>query len=126
MSNQFVDQFIEKKITVSVGEPWDFESKSGQNRLTGNIVHVVFDQESNPLLVCKVSTFLINKKNIDFVVAVNRYSTTQNLLENLGTGKPIGVNMFYFDEDVKYSDIIDAIRKNKHLGFLVGTISIEE
>ena len=85
MSNRTGDDLVGLSFSASIGEPWDFESDAGPNRLQGTIQMIALDQRDNPLLLCEVVPFSFSTKRIHQVIAVNRYCGSQDVIEALRT-----------------------------------------
>jgi hypothetical protein len=126
MSNHTAD-LVGRLFYASIGEPWDFESDAGQNRLEGKIRQIVFDRSGSPLLLCEVIPFLSSGKRISSVVAVNRYTGNQNLIDALSmSGSAILNFMFQRSGEVFSAEDIEAVlRRTLSCGFLVGTMKLK-
>lgn len=126
MSNHTVD-LVGKSFQASIGEPWDFESDAGQNRLEGKIQQIVFDQSGNPLLLCEVIPFLSAEKRISSVVAVNRYAGSQNLIDALSLSGSATLNFMFQQSGEMFSaeDVEQDLRREADCGFLVGTMKLK-
>ena len=126
MSSHSYDNFIGTKFLATIGEPWDFVSKSGAGRLAGVVKSVMTSIDGIPVIRCKVDGF--EKDGILFyeVFAVNRYKKSQDLLLIFTERKRTGVNLCFFDGSLNLSDdmamqrLFDAPR----VDFLVGSIQI--
>lgn len=126
MSNHTVD-LVGRSFQASIGEPWDFESHAGQNRLEGRIQQIVFDQSGNPLLLCEVTPFSSAGKRISSVVAVNRYMSSQNLVDVLSMSSSANLNFIFqrSGEIFLAADVEQALRREEGYSFLVGTMKLK-
>lgn len=125
MSNHTAD-LVGKSFHASIGEPWNFESAAGQNRLEGKIQRIVFEQPGQPLILCEVSPFLSSGKTISSIVAVNRYTSSQNLIDDLSmSGSAILNFMFQKSGKIFLAEDIEAVlNRAEDCSFLVGTMRL--
>ena len=116
-------KLINKKVSISVGEPWDFVSDAGKNVLEGS-VSLVSDENDTEWLRCDVSPFVFEKNTITSVIAVNRYADQS--FKSLLQGKKITSNFLYepTGKELNTERILDALEKQTGLNFLVGSIQL--
>jgi len=126
MSNHTAE-LIGKSFQASIGEPWDFESDAGQNRLEGAIQQMVLDQSGNPLLLCEVIPFSSSGKRISSVIAVNRYTGSQNLIDVLSMSGSVTLNFMFQRSGEIFSaeDVESVLRRAADCSFLVGTMKLK-
>jgi len=121
-----IDCWKNKSFWASIGEPWDFVSSAGENRLNGIIVDALCINGSTCLL-CNVSPFIFDGRTIDSVVVVNRYSKTQEFnISNACSKNGIVVN-FVFSKDSASLNLKDFFDKKNdtNTSFLIGTLYID-
>ena len=126
MSNHTAD-LVGKSFHASIGEPWDFESDAGQNRLEGKIQQIIFDVSGNPLLLCEVVPFSSSGIRIGSVVAVNRYVSSQNIIDVLSTAGSATLN-FMFQRSGKVfleEETESVLSQAEACSFLVGTMKLK-
>lgn len=117
---------VGKRIEVSIGEPWDFSSTAGENRLEGKIVAVSSAAEVKPWILCEVSLFKHGQGEISQIVAVNRYTGSQDFLKSLEQGQFVGSNLFYRPDGEKLlPDQVTAwLESGTNQSFLIGSIKL--
>lgn len=123
-----IDKFLGKKFYASIGEPWDFISQAGQNRLEGVINEIIYGTKNQPIIICNIKPFLSDGNEIQSIAGVNRYISSQNIIDNLSLSKPITLNFFYQKSGQLFqSENIETILNAKNIcSFLVGSLIIEE
>jgi hypothetical protein len=123
MSSHTAD-LVGKIFHASIGEPWDFESDAGRNRLEGKIQQIVFDRSGQPLLLCEVIPFSSFGKTINSVVAVNRYRGSQNIIDVLRISGSVTLNfMFQKSGEVFSAENAESVlNRATDCSFLVGTM----
>lgn len=124
MSNLINKDYIGKKFEASIGEPWDFESSAGDNKLIGHILDLPDDLSKYDWLLLEVLPFLNNNIKINQVLGVNRYISSQNIYENLNNNKKIILN-FMFPKDghnINMDTIFSELEDESNFSFLVGSI----
>jgi hypothetical protein len=106
-----------RRVEISVGEPWDFESPDGENALRGTIVAVrrgggdPGEQE----VVLAVTPFVAEKgRKIDRLRARARYEDEVGIVEHLAKGEDADVNLDYSDQ------VPEGERDPTSLPFLIG------
>ena len=122
---------IGKKIECSIGEPWDFESEAGQNKIIGEIIDVSNDEDSklniDDWVLCRVMPFKINQASIDMIYGTVRHYGF-DLFDELMNYKSVSCN-FPYDKSGKELTV-DRIRKAEleknpeNFGWLIGGIKI--
>jgi hypothetical protein len=109
---------VGKKVELSIGEPWDFESPDGQGILRGEIVSVsgAGGEPADQRVTLKVTPFggRVGEKRIDRLVASARYEDERGILEHLARGEDAEVNFDYSDQ------IPEEERESRSLPFLIG------
>ena len=123
MINKALKELIKEKVTISVGEPWDFTSDAGQNILKGT-VSLVSNENETEWLKCDVSPFASEKYRITSVVAVNRYA--KQSFELLLKGEKITANFLYEPNgrELDSTQISTVLQKQAGMKFLVGSIQV--
>jgi len=122
---------IGKKIECSIGEPWDFESEAGQNKIMGEIIDVSNEEDKKlgvkDWVLCKITPFNIGRNKISFVYASKRY-VKDDLIKGLIDGKSVVCNFPYDKSGKNLSNvkIREAYLDNNFegLGGLTGSIKI--
>ncbi len=97
MNNAVCDliTIVGERLEASIGEPWNFVSEAGDNKLIG-VVSAVSDNTSNDeWLLIKVSPFQYKGKNIQQVIGINRYLSTQDILAELAGGHSVVLNFMF-------------------------------
>ena len=125
MSNHTREYLINKHFEASIGEPWDFQSKAGQNKLTGSILAVSDISSSVDWLLLEVSPFNYQGNEIKQVVGVNRYKSSQDIYGELLVGNVTTLNfMFTIDgHELKDDAVLTELTDESKFGFLVGSIN---
>jgi hypothetical protein len=126
-----IQDLIGKKIECSIGEPWDFESEAGQNKIKGEIIDISTEEDKKlgikNWVLCKIIPFSLEGKKITFFYASKRY-TEDDLIKDLMNGKSVTCN-FPYDKSGKEltgNRIRKAeLEKNpENFGWLIGSIKI--
>lgn len=120
------DDLIGKSFFATISEPWRFESELGQYKLSGKILKVFFHRDGDPLILCEVTPFLNNGKKITEVVGVNRYLSSQNVIESLKNGEAT-LNFMFQKSGNPFDDVdnLDVILQDKEkCGFLIGDMKL--
>jgi hypothetical protein len=125
MSSHTRVYLINKSFEASIGEPWDFQSKAGQNKLTGTILAVSDESSSVDWLLLEVSPFQHEGNEIKQVVGINRYKTSQNVFGELLDGNAVTLNfMFPIDgHELKNDNVLTELANESKFSFLVGSIN---
>ena len=80
-------------VTISVGEPWDFESADGPNVLNGVVIGARSFLGSRTGLELSVTPFDDRQRVVSDLFAVNRHEGYDDLPASLATGKMVHVNL---------------------------------
>lgn len=126
MSSHLLTKLVGSRISVSVGEPWDFESSAGMNRLEGSIISAFLVDSKKPCVLCEVSEFVHDGKTVGQIAVVSRYWKTENLITDLIDGKRVTVHMF-FAIDGGTVDALNAreyVDNPKRAHFLIGSMQL--
>ena len=91
-----------RRVEISVGEPWNFESPDGSNILRGRIVEVVSGETGEPRsqrLRIEVTPFQTEGgRRIRWLTAGRRYADHAGLIEQVATGEDADANLSYDDQ----------------------------
>lgn len=117
--------FSHTNFWVSVGEPWDFTSTSGNNKLTGQVIKSLSFKEK-PYLLCKISPFLYDNEMIDTVIIYKRYSDNQDLLNPPKEGIVVNIGFVKGAINLESENLLSNSFISKFNSFLVGTLYFEE
>ncbi len=117
------EKLINKKVIISVGEPWDFNSAAGQNIMKGSI-SLISNENETEWIKCEVSPFYSGKFRITNVVVVNRYQ--KQSFELLLKGARLTANILYepTGKELDATQISTILQKKNGMEFLVGSIQI--
>lgn len=111
------------EVTVSVGEPWDFESTDGQGRLEGRIVAVSdTEQERRDQWVrIEVTHFEAEDgSTITNLTATRRHVGETGIIEQIARGESADVNLSYQHQ-------VDEERMPQGVSpFLIGGLQLRE
>lgn len=115
-----------RRFSASIGEPWDFVSAAGANRLEGNVLMVALSKDGQPALLCRVSPFKYSLAEISQVIAVNRYVGSQDILTTLHTGQLATMNFVFsvLAQEIEEADILSALANSEPKAFLVGSMEL--
>lgn len=116
-----------KNVEVSIGEPWNFESSAGQNRLEATVLSVEIgksngngkeDPEQSVLL--EVTPFESETgETVTQLVARARYTDdVAEFVKKLADGEAVSSNLSY-SEQVKREDMPEGVSP-----FLIGSIRL--
>ena len=116
-------KLINRKVIISIGEPWNFISDAGKNILKGNVSLVSNDNEME-WLKCDVSTFYFGKYKIRSIIAVKRYA--KQSLESLLNNEKVIANFLYepTGKELGINQIKKIFKKKVEINFLVGSIKL--
>lgn len=131
MSSHTVNDLVGLSFYASIGEPWDFESDAGPNKLLGTIQQIAFDQSGNPLLLCEVVPFSFSKSRIHQVVAVNRYRGSQDVIDAMRTKGAATLNFMFQKSghalpEISMNAALSAFSDTANCSFLVGTMHLQQ
>lgn len=121
------DSLVGRPIVASIGEPWDFESTAGQNRLEGRVTAVSHVSEPIPWCLCTVSAFGDAQKRVKAVGIVDRYAADIRLSERLAQGERVGANFVYdpSGDELTVTALIAALANKKGMAFLAGSVQVQ-
>ncbi len=124
MLNHIRSSLAGKTFEASIGEPWNFESHAGQNKLAGVILATSIEGSDVDWLLLKVSPFDHKGHKIKQVVGVNRYSSSQDVFGQLLAHKIVTLNfMFTLDgHELTESSILSELSNQSNFSFLVGSM----
>lgn len=92
---------VGRGVSISVGEPWDFESPDGQNLLRGEIVAVRENPEvpHGQEVLLAVTPFTTGTGHtVDRLVARARYEDEVGIVEHLARGRDAEANLSYSEQ----------------------------
>lgn len=120
------EDLVGNLFIASIGEPFDFESEFGSNKLSGKILKIIISEKGQPRIHCEVTPFIDNGKKITQIVGVNRYVSSQNVIDELNKDGAILNFMFQKSGDsFNYVDGLDEVLKDKDkCSFLIGTMKL--
>ncbi len=119
-----------RQFEASIGEPWDFVSKAGQNVLTGTLVSLSTQLRPDLRLLLDVAPFTYSGIEVRQVFASNRYEPdTEDLLAALADGKSLHMNMGFHKSGHIISkaafESLDFMRVGSDVSFLVGAMKLK-
>lgn len=125
MSNH-TKSLVGRQFIASIGEPWDFSSSVGQNRLEGEITKVVISDVGQPRLLCTVSPFVVSGISIDQVIGVNRYIGSQNVHAVLASNEEATMNFIFSPSGrlISQEDIGNFLSGSSPTEFLSGSMKL--
>jgi hypothetical protein len=125
MSRPMRDDLIGKPFEAVIGEPWDFQSTAGQNRLTGAVLAASDISSSVEWLLLEVRQFQYEGNEITQVVGVNRYISGQDVFGELLAGNASTLNfMFALDgHELTADTVLTELAEKSKFGFLVGSVT---
>lgn len=92
---------VGRRVSISVGEPWDFESPDGRNALKGRITAVGQDDPGDPATQwVKVGVTPFAGKDgaeVDRLKARRRYKLPAGIIDQVASGKGATVHLHYGD-----------------------------
>lgn len=120
------DSLVGRQISASIGEPWDFESDAGPNRLEGKVTAVSCAADSIQWCLCTVLEFRKDGNSVTTVGIVDRYAEQDALPERLARGERVIANFVY---DAKGRGLTpeylrSALADKLGLAFLVGSAQL--
>ena len=93
---------VGRQVTVSVGEPWDFESTDGQGILNGRIIGVATGKEGDlrsQSLRIEVTPFAAaGSRRVTHLTATRRYADPAGIIEQVAAGEIAPANLGYGDQ----------------------------
>ncbi|MBI4511332.1 MAG: hypothetical protein HY698_16990 [Deltaproteobacteria bacterium] len=125
MSNH-TDNLVGRSVSASIGEPWDFESDAGKNRLNGVVIAVSGAADSVQWCLCTVSEFRKDGNPVRTVGIVDRYAVQDDLPQRLARGEKVGANFVYDagGKDLTPEDLRSALASKSGLSFLAGSVQV--
>jgi len=119
------DNLISKPFEASIGEPWDFQSMSGQNKLIGAIVAISDANSDVDWLLMEVNPFQYKGNEIRQVVGVNRYKSSQDIFGQLLVGKSTTLNFMFTTDghELKGDTVLSELATESKFSFLIGSMS---
>jgi hypothetical protein len=115
-----------QEVTISVGEPWDFESPDGENVLKGRVIEVLgaagdgreqrIRLEVTPFEAPAAKT----GRTVTHLVAERRHRDTPSVVEAIATGGRAVVNLSYAEE------VPDGELSSGRSPFLIGSVELAD
>ena len=123
-----IENFIGLPFSASIGEPWDFSSEAGENKIDGRVISVHETKKHEILLLCEISKFKKDGKTIGQVVAVNRYKGAQDITIETAKNKGLGMNFVFLisGRELLIDDLQDFLSSSDEKGFIVGTFKLNK
>ena len=120
------NSLVGRRFTASIGEPWDFVSSVGQNRLEGEIKAVAWSKQGQPRFNCTVSAFTVSGVVINQVIGVNRYVSAQDVIQVLEAGGNATMNFVFLKsgKTIAQDEIADSLSSEALSSFLVGSMML--
>lgn len=90
-----------RSVSISVGEPWDFEGPDGPNALKGEILELRENPEAphNQEVLLSVTPFSVRTGHtVDRLVARARYEDEVGIVEHLARGQDAEANLSYSEQ----------------------------
>lgn len=95
MSNLTRNELIGKRVILSIGEPWDFDSPDGQNKLMGVISEISKNENSKrPWVLLNTTPFEYDNKSISQLIGHSRHVGC-NAIEDLLMGRSASCNFIF-------------------------------
>lgn len=116
-----------KNVEVSIGEPWNFESSAGQNRLEATVLSVEIgksngngEEDPEQSVLLEVTPFESETgETVTQLVARARYTDdVAEFVKKLADGEAVSSNLSY-SEQVKREDMPEGVSP-----FLIGSIRL--
>jgi hypothetical protein len=123
-SSPAADDLVGQHFVASIGEPWDFSSSAGDNRLEGQIHRISPSARGQPVLLCSVSSFKSSSAEIDRVAAVNRYVGAQDVLATLRSGRPVTLNFMFLPMGGTADELLSVLARAESMSLLVGSMTL--
>ncbi len=123
-----IENFIGLSFSASIGEPWDFSSEAGENKIYGRVIGVHETKKHEILLLCEISKFKKDGKTIGQVVAVNRYKMAQDITIETAKNKGLGMNFVFLisGRELSIDDLQDFLSSSDEKSFIVGTFKLNK
>ena len=115
---------IGRSIVGSVGEPWDFTSEAGDNKITGMVSSISDPNTATSWVKISISPFRFEGAKIFDLVCIPRYIDIKGLVSVLAEGEKATVNMHFKKDGTAFavSYFGDRARHDDKTSFLVGSI----
>lgn len=115
------EPLIGRKVSVSVGEPWDFESSAGPNRLEGEVFSVDTSPGSQSVSV-RVNPFETETgEKVTVLTASARYTEdVESFVRLLADGESVSSNLDYSDQVSR-----ERMPEGSH-PFLIGSVRLTD
>jgi hypothetical protein len=117
-----------RKVSLSIGEPWDFASKDGEGILKGEIVGLYAPPECAIVLLLATSTFDADNHKISQVICAGRYERGWSLNKEIASGMPTGCQIYYnkfgnyiFEDEISKVQLAYGEWEN----FMIGSIKLD-
>ncbi len=122
MFNPTLISLLGCSVSISVSEPWDFQSSVGANVLGGVVERISPMGAESPWILCRVDPFARASKEIRYVVAVDRYKHAKQHAA-LALGRSVPMNFLFDGEGLleRGSDVARWLAKGD-FQFLIGSI----
>ncbi len=85
--NKLFDVIVGRRVEISVGEPWDFDSSNGENILFG-----VLEICKENYVILKAEDLIIKGKKYSKICAYSRYKQDRKISERLMNGDSVSAN----------------------------------
>jgi len=126
MSNH-TDSLVGCSVSASIGEPWDFESDAGPNRLHGRVTAVSSAAEPVSWCLCTVSAFRKDGHVVTTVGIVDRYAALDTIQRRLARGERVGANFVYHagGGDLTVDNLRAGLATQSGMAFLAGSVQLD-
>lgn len=115
---------VGRPVSISVGEPWNFEGPEGPNALTGRITAVGQDEPSDSgsqWVEVEVTPFAAEGgRKVDHLKARGRYELPTGIIDQITVGGSATVHLDYGDQ-VGSEDLPDGVSP-----FLIGGVRLTD
>jgi hypothetical protein len=119
-------EFLGKRFTARIGEPWDFRTDAGDNRLVGEISEISDPNSSHDWIRVQVAPFSLNGAIITELVCASRYARGATFFQELPSDKGVVCNLYFARDGSHISPQEDLkIPVDSRYSFLVGTLSLQ-
>ena len=122
-----IKSILDYSIIGSVGEPWDFESIAGDNIFRGKVISIELSPKDEQILLCKISKFNFEGKDIDTVIAGERGRPKHDICAQLLAGERVICN-FAFQANGSPIEIGKAcvfLLENPTPKFMIGSLMLD-
>jgi hypothetical protein len=114
---------VGRRVAISVGEPWDFESADGLGALNGKIARVApgDGDEGRQIIEVEVTPFESREGvTVSRLRARQRYEDETGIVEQVAAGEVAPANLDYSDE------VPEEQRKPNSVPKLIGSLRLAE